>query len=294
MSKENWALARNIVLFSELEKILTSFDKAIIIGGVGLAKTAYSNIGLRPMSDIDLLVKEKDLPSLKSVLENLGYRFENERSDEIHYTNNNPDITFHIDIHTDLIYIPKPKLSDIWARAVKANFGSIRGFILSPEDALIYAITDAFIGHGRITQNTINDVTVILDKYLINWILLRKLIKQYGLEVPLYYGIISIKKQSDIDVPGWFMNKIKPTSRKFLERKIYKIALKRPAEDLAPVLRFATCPKKGSLVARSFFPSGGFMSRRYNRVNGLSWIYYPYRVINHFWRLIKLAKSAVL
>jgi len=294
MSKNNWTLARNVVLFTELEKILASFNRAIIIGGAGLAKTAYPDMASRPMSDIDLLIEEKDLSRLQAVLEKVGYRFENERSDEIHYCNNNPDITFHIDIHIDLIYIPKSRLPDIRERALKADFGAAQGFIFSPEDALIYAIMDAFIGHGRITQNTINDVTVILDKYRTDWTLLRKLIKEFNLEVPLYCGIKFIRNKTNINIPNEFITGIKPSPRKILENKLYQIALKHPNEDLAPVLRFATCSKKGSLVARSFFPSGGFMSRRYNRADGLSWIYYPYRVINHCWRMIKLVRSALL
>ena len=54
-------LARNMILYDELGKILKAFKKAgidtIVLKGAFLAEEIYKNIGLRPMSDIDLLIK---------------------------------------------------------------------------------------------------------------------------------------------------------------------------------------------------------------------------------------------
>src|SRR3989304_7122244 len=59
-------LARNMYLYAELKRILETFSnkgvKVIVLKGAALAKTVYGDIGLRPMSDIDLLVKREDLP----------------------------------------------------------------------------------------------------------------------------------------------------------------------------------------------------------------------------------------
>ena len=56
-------LARNMLLYDELSKILTAFKKAgidtIVLKGAFLAEEIYKNIGLRPMSDIDLLIKRE-------------------------------------------------------------------------------------------------------------------------------------------------------------------------------------------------------------------------------------------
>lgn len=70
-------LARNMLLYDELSKVLSAFKTAeidvIVLKGVFLAEQIYKNIGLRPMSDIDLLVKEKDLQKAKVELNKLMY-----------------------------------------------------------------------------------------------------------------------------------------------------------------------------------------------------------------------------
>ena len=70
-------LARNMLLYDELSKILTAFKKVgidtIVLKGAFLAEEIYKNIGLRPMSDIDLLIKEKDLQKAKNELTKLMY-----------------------------------------------------------------------------------------------------------------------------------------------------------------------------------------------------------------------------
>jgi len=57
--------ASNMAIYDELNLVLEEFQKrdipAIVIKGAALAKTVYGNIGLRPMIDIDLLVKKDGL-----------------------------------------------------------------------------------------------------------------------------------------------------------------------------------------------------------------------------------------
>ncbi len=58
----------------------------LVLKGAALAETAYENVALRPMSDIDLLVNEMDLQPAGKVLEERGYRL---KSDEA------PDLAHH-------------------------------------------------------------------------------------------------------------------------------------------------------------------------------------------------------
>jgi len=70
-------LARNTVLLQELERILAAFEKAgiavIVLKGAALAQTVYEDIGLRPMSDIDLLVRPEDVWRATHLLQRLEY-----------------------------------------------------------------------------------------------------------------------------------------------------------------------------------------------------------------------------
>jgi hypothetical protein len=85
-------LARNMYLYAELKRILDAFSEkgveVIVLKGAALAKTVYGDIGLRPMGDIDLLVKREDLPRAEKTMSGAGCHFDVkniERYKENHY-----------------------------------------------------------------------------------------------------------------------------------------------------------------------------------------------------------------
>ncbi|GAB4524424.1 MAG: hypothetical protein Fur0018_07970 [Anaerolineales bacterium] len=71
-------LARNTLLLQELGRILEAFEQAgievIVLKGAALAQTLYEDIGLRPMSDIDLLVRPEDVWRVWKIICSLGYQ----------------------------------------------------------------------------------------------------------------------------------------------------------------------------------------------------------------------------
>ncbi len=71
-------LARNTLLLRELARILEAFDAAgietIVLKGAALAQTVYEDIGLRPMNDIDLLVRPEDVEKAVAIMRRLDYQ----------------------------------------------------------------------------------------------------------------------------------------------------------------------------------------------------------------------------
>jgi len=69
--------ARNMHLYQELGKILERLRhdsiQVIALKGVHVAAAVYQNIALRPMEDIDLLVKQTDLLRAQEILVKQGY-----------------------------------------------------------------------------------------------------------------------------------------------------------------------------------------------------------------------------
>ena len=70
-------VAKNLIFRSELRNILKALEKhgidTIVLKGVALAETAYGNIGLREMLDIDILVRPEKAMLAYAAVENLGY-----------------------------------------------------------------------------------------------------------------------------------------------------------------------------------------------------------------------------
>ena len=73
------SVARNTVLFQELERILRILAEAnipvIVLKGAALAQTIYPDIALRPMTDLDILVKSEHLDRAVELLRTTGYRW---------------------------------------------------------------------------------------------------------------------------------------------------------------------------------------------------------------------------
>lgn len=70
--------ARNTVLYQELGRILAALQQAeipvVVLKGAALACTLYPEIGLRPMVDIDVLVRDEDVERAIGCVRHLGYR----------------------------------------------------------------------------------------------------------------------------------------------------------------------------------------------------------------------------
>jgi len=71
-------LARNLLLYDELSRVLKSFEAKEIpvvgLKGIALADLVYKNVALRPMADVDLLVQESNIPEVLKTLFKLGFK----------------------------------------------------------------------------------------------------------------------------------------------------------------------------------------------------------------------------
>lgn len=71
-------LSRNMVLYAHFRSVVDALAEneimVIPLKGIYLAEAVYKDIGLRQMSDIDLLVRESDILRSKEILIGLGYK----------------------------------------------------------------------------------------------------------------------------------------------------------------------------------------------------------------------------
>lgn len=68
---------RNMLIREEMKKLLEIFNtekiRTILLKGFFLAEKIYKNLALRPMTDIDILIKKEDFPKVNEILSSLGY-----------------------------------------------------------------------------------------------------------------------------------------------------------------------------------------------------------------------------
>jgi len=163
------AATKNIMSIERFRSIASSLKNAgidfIPLKGLSLCCRVYKDDGLRPMDDIDILIKEEDLRKAKDILFTCGLEPErteyqslihaaleaysskewiesaSERTDEVHFRDFNDG--FMIDLHWNLMVIGSKRQFDmkkIWGRGVEGNVSGIPCRFLSPEDELLHLI----------------------------------------------------------------------------------------------------------------------------------------------------------
>jgi hypothetical protein len=158
-------LVRNTIIFAELDRILATFEKqriqVIPIKGAAFARKIYGDIGLRPMSDIDILVKRADVYHAENVVHELGYLQDGKIHNHIKYIN--ADDNFHLEIHWAVsnphhptaLRVVDSKLVDIWWRRALPYSSEFQNILsLNPADR-IYLLASHFFKHRFIRPNKV-------------------------------------------------------------------------------------------------------------------------------------------
>ena len=146
---------RNTSLFYDALKVIHALTEnqlpVIALKGLSLAKNIYHDIALRPMNDIDLLVKEEDLIRTGRLLLTLGYKQEFpawESTLKFHhhlqpFTNKRGSI---IELHWNITAPDNPIKIDIdglWKRSRLINVDHVEVLALSQEDLFLHLCVHA-------------------------------------------------------------------------------------------------------------------------------------------------------
>jgi putative nucleotidyltransferase-like protein len=149
--------ARNTRLYHELGKVLAAFRDdgipVIVLKGAHLAEIVYGNIALRPMGDVDILVKRTDLLRAGEKLIEMGYtcrRLWRKVADAAshHLPPFTKPNTTSIEIHWLIIdqvgparRIMRPfhiDMDELWKSAQPAAIAGVQTLVLSPKDLLLH------------------------------------------------------------------------------------------------------------------------------------------------------------
>jgi hypothetical protein len=293
-------LAQNMLFYNELSKILMAFKGAdidtIVLKGAFLAEKIYKNIGLRPMSDIDLLVKEKDLQKVKRELTKLMYfaptiifptklheQFQMVRSNELPpFVHSIKRIV--IEIHWDIQPPQNPYQVDInkfWNNAKSIKVAGIEVLTFAPEDILQHLCLHL---HKHINSSSAPPAKPLRDycdiaevtkhyKETINWNSLLQSSKSYRTEEPIFHGLYIAKKYFEAFVPENVLHKLETVKSIISFEEIFKGASEDNSKrknqryeiDYLMKLKLVngSC-NKIRIIFGDIFPSKEFMIHRYS------------------------------
>ena len=155
--------ARNLRLFHELAQILEAFQASgiavIPLKGACLAEVVYGNIALRPMADIDLLVRSGQVATALVVLRALGYESQ-KPFDAVAAQTFSHDMPLMskagcvpIELHWTIANPSHPggfrasDLEGLWSRAQPATISGVSVLMLSPTDLMLHLCRHASVEH---------------------------------------------------------------------------------------------------------------------------------------------------
>lgn len=208
---------RNMGLYHELGKVLGLLRhdniSVIALKGVHLATAVYRNIALRPMNDIDLLVKQTDLLRVQEILVEQGYIALKEEigCSREHLPPYKKKGSLPVDIHFRIVGPPfslRVDVEKLWVRAQMRSIQGIEVLTFCPEDLLLQLCMHASFNHSF--NNGIRplfDISHTIEHYAeeLDWEQLLDRSKEWGVSKCVYLSLFLAKRFAGASIPGQIM-----------------------------------------------------------------------------------------
>jgi hypothetical protein len=298
-------LVRNMLLYHQLKGILKRFHEdnipVIPLKGSYLAERVYGNIGVRPMSDIDILVKQEDLLRVEEILLDRGFTPEQgvreifENITHFNYTLIEKQMHMMIEVHWNLLPARENlsvDIDQIWRQSLPSAISDVPVRELSPEDLLLHLTVHA---SKHVFYNGLRMVFDIAEtlkhfKNRIDWQHLERTARGWGATKSLYTGLRLANELFFAPVPDSFMDAIKPLNAELSYHAILDGHLfagnesegqtERITPHIANVWSSKSISDKAKHLLQRMFPSRKVMALMYGTPpdSFLIFLYYPVRL----------------
>lgn len=294
---------RNAVILHALDTVAAQLGEAgipvIVLKGAALAQTVYGNVALRPMHDLDLLVRPAHAARALQVLASLGYRRlwdEPRRGAEAAYECHTSLISAAewgviVELHWGLIdspyYQSHLRTDWLWATARSLRPGQPQPLILGASAQILYLCAHLMLHHSGAPDGHLlwlNDIATCIshDRETIDWDALLAQAQRDDLVIALQRTLPHVATEFGAPVPPSVLARLaalRPTRAE--GRVVARLTLARRSvgqrfwDDLTA---FSDWPRRIGFAAANLFPSRAYMRWRYGVAHPvLTPLYYPYR-----------------
>jgi hypothetical protein len=237
---------RGMHLYHELGKVLGLLRRdnisVIALKGVHLATAVYRNIALRPMGDIDLLVKQTDLLRVQEILVEQGYIALKEEigCSREHLPPYKKKGSLTVEIHFHIVGPPFSLRGDVeklWVRAQMSSIHGIEVLTLCPEDLLLHLCMHASFHHAF--DNGIGplfDISHTIEHYAeeLDWEQLLDRSREWGVSKCVYLSLFLAKRFAGASIPGQIMKDLDLYNDSFHATARAEELIFRKATSIAP------------------------------------------------------------
>jgi hypothetical protein len=255
-------------LLDEYEIVGQAFQRkgieCILLKGADLLSRLYGVRGTRPLSDVDLLVHERDLPAIHRLLIETGFVQQIDGNPAYHSFQS----TLSLDLISNLWYLDEEGLVGLWARARTRSLGRLNAKHLDCNDLLLYLTAYSVVHRGYLGPSFFTDLPLLIEKEPLHWPTCIEAARRYHLQVPLYHGLRqSALSNSAIGIPAAVIRQLEPAtmSEQVLQFVFRRLVTTQPLPELGHFLLWITQPpgRRLAWLRRTLFPSSHFLAYRY-------------------------------
>jgi Uncharacterised nucleotidyltransferase len=255
-------------LLDEYELVGQIFQRqgidSILLKGADLLSRLYGVRGTRPLSDVDLLVHERDLPAIHRLLLEAGFTQQIDGNPA--YLS--PQSGLSLDLISELWYLDEEGLAALWRRARTRQLGQVTVKQLASDDLLLYLIAYSVVHRGHLSPSFFTDLRLLIEKEPFHWPTLVEGSIRHHLKIPLYHGLRQLAlSNATIAIPSTVIQQLAPATiaEQALEFLFRRLVTTRPLPELGHLLLWITQPpgRRLAWLHRTFFPSSRFLSYRY-------------------------------
>lgn len=236
-------LAANILLLDELKSVLlhlnTAGIDAILLKGAQTARTLYPDPALRPMGDIDLLVRSRDLVRVDGLLQAQGYvkmvysrpivatgLFDPE------YVKKSLHLPIIIDLHRHFHHGWRFQIGfeELWQRARRHNWNDGWSFSLDREDGILHQCIHHGVSYHNFPFISMVDLHETINASPPDWEQLGKRARQWGVATIVWLGLELLEAAYPGKVPEKVRTSLRPGR---LARLLLPLYIRKEAPDYA-------------------------------------------------------------
>jgi len=296
---------RNSLLLRELAIVLNACQQrsvqVLVLKGAALAETVYKDIALRPMSDVDLLVKPAQLTKARQLLTDLGFVLmgvelhtgytEEFRSEETWCKAGVVEVA--IDLHWGLFnrlyYQNRLSLDWLWATAQPIQFDRATALTLGANAQILYLCAHLVLHHDGEGLLWCHDIAEIITLYPnLDWAEILDRAQVYDLVTPLQRTLTKLVDHWGVPIPTDIVVQITRLESSPAEAQVIRYLSTR---HLGISLRLFLADLSGAANWRQWlrfawntlFPTQTYMQQRYQiPKTSPTWVYYLYRWLRAF------------
>lgn len=255
----------NLKLIHDLKAVLHLLNQkkiqVVLLQGISLLQQIYDDIGLRPMTDIDLWALQRDYPGLISILSSQGYQ-----RDPV-YPNTFRKGSTAFDLHTHILWADRIKARELLlAKSQKRIYQDTRiihfegqeALCLNRYDQVLYLSLHA-LKHSVSRLIWLVDIKSLLaDWKRSDWEGLMNRARELGQEEIIHYIFFLLLNLFDFHLPMEARQLLERKRLHFLEKKVLRERVKRGSLPIwAPLLLFSTgkgLQRRFSFILETLFP----------------------------------------